>query len=500
MRALPVALFAALLAAGCVSTQAPAADLKGASADLALLGPSAYAMGGALLPGAPMPTLRGAELPIPGPSGEPTLGINAKGTIFMNGFTSGDKANQPAVFRSRDHGLSWTEVTPKLPTGDRNPPFTFDPYLYLDRTTGRVWHNTNTLECAWVSYSDDEGASWTTSPIACGLAAKLADHQSMVAGKPRMLTPVGYPNIVYSCHNTGQDQECASSLNGGISFGPSVPVFPNAGDPQGCGGGILDHPVNDKDGRVYLAHRGCNDAPEIAVTENDGLTWTSHVISKTTQQDPQILMHDVALATDDAGNVYAAWIAKDGLPYLSFSKDHGATWSAAKRASPPHVTAGMVPALAAGAEGRVVLAWIGSDIEGGYGSKPIGRVGTVDDLTPPGEPHEWDNATWHAYLTIMTDATSENATAYTVTANDPSDPVARGSCGKTRCGGMDDFIDAAIDPDGRPYAAFVDVCDKKCVDDPTIHKSGNVGFVGTTLDGFALRGPAGALLPTLVVG
>ena len=78
------------------------------------------------------------------------------------------------------------------------------------------------------------------------------------------------------------------------------------------------------------------------------------------------------------------------------------------------------------------------------------------------------------------------------------DPLARGACGKTRCGPggaqMGDFIDAVIAPDGRPYAVFVDVCSKACVTDPKVHKDGALAMVGTLATGARLRGE-GLLTP-----
>jgi hypothetical protein len=77
--------------------------------------------------------------------------------------------------------------------------------------------------------------------------------------------------------------------------------------------------------------------------------------------------------------------------------------------------------------------------------------------------------------------------------------VARGQCGGgTRCFGMADFIDIAVDPAGRPWASLVDVCNARCAPDPKLHHDEPIGYLGTLLTGPSLRG--GTLAPLAVQG
>jgi len=103
------------------------------------------------------------------------------------------------------------------------------------------------------------------------------------------------------------------------------------------------------------------------------------------------------------------------------------------------------------------------------------------------DPPEWANATWNAYLGVVVNATGESPVIQTVSANDLTDPLARGLCGHTRCHGMNDFIDVVIDKDGRPWAAFVDDCVDKCA-----------AMGGTAAD--RTKGPGAGLVATLVSG
>lgn len=57
---------------------------------------------------------------------------------------------------------------------------------------------------------------------------------------------------------------------------------------------------------------------------------------------------------------------------------------------------------------------------------------------------------------------------------------------------MGDFLDLVIDPDGRPWAAFVDVCNPASC---TSNAGWGAGLVGTLADGPKLRGAAGPPVP-----
>ncbi|HWH09104.1 MAG TPA: exo-alpha-sialidase, partial [Candidatus Thermoplasmatota archaeon] len=313
------------------------------------------------------------------------------------------------------------------------------------------------------------------------------DHQTLAAGKPRVSSTVGYPNVVYQCINRITDSICTRSLDGGISWSPGAPVFlgydatrasPSfEGALDGLCGGLHGHVVAAPDGTVYLPSSDCSvrqSPPLVSVTQDDGLTWTTHVISKDHPTDS----HEVGIAVDEAGNVYANWIS-DGRMLLAHSTDAGKTWSAPIDVTAPGVTATAFNAVAAGAPGRVALAYVGTTIEGGYA-----RGMAADD---------WKGATWNAYLAVLPDALAAQPVIQSVTANDPADPVARGVCGRTRCSGMTDFIELVVDAQGRPWASFVDVCTGGCAKAGGEKNEGNEGFVATLRAGPALRGDLVAL-------
>jgi hypothetical protein len=439
----------------------------------------------------PSPSAQGGLYHVGRRSTEPTLGVDAAGNVYINAFAPGGPTKGgETIMRSADKGRTWEDVGPRLPTGGSPAFSSFDPYLHVDPATGRVFmDNIWPLGCGQTSFSDDGGASWVTNPASCG-NPHVNDHQTLATGKPRTSLTVGYPNVVYRCVNNVAYPACAMSHNGGLTFSPQVPVVP-VEFVRECGA-QTGHVTSDPEGRVFLPNGGCNQGPMVAVSEDDGLTWSAYRIDPDTPLDD--FGHDVDVASDEAGNLYAVW-THGGQVHLSRSVDHGKTWTKARNVTAPGVTATMFAAVAAAGPGKIAFAYVGSTIPGGYEGKTAGVGGLGGDIMGEPDLPEWANATWNAYIGVVTDALDDGFTIETVAANDPLDPLARGMCGGTRCHGMNDFLDIVIDAEGRPWAAFVDVCVKACVSDPEVHWDENEGAVGTLVEGPSLLAAGGRLAP-----
>lgn len=496
---LAIVLALATLAAGCVT--APN-DLDAASVDLPTDGPLAqvvHTASGALaaLPDGAARAL-GGQYTTGVAASEPTIGVTSDGTLFMTGSVPNPSCgvaggcpalpyasfnNGPTIMRSSDKGQTWEDAFPKLPTGDSYKLRSWDPYVYVDRDTDRVFmDDIYPIGCGFMSFSDDLGESWAHNPVSCG-NPNVNDHQTVGTAKAREKLTVGYPNFVYRCVNNLLLTECAISPNGGQTFLPQIPVAPESG----CGG-ITGHIESDPEGRVYLPI-SCGEFPTVAVTEDDGTTWHVHTIS---DAKPTHALH-VDMAVDEAGNVYALW-ESESLPWFAASTDQGHTWSEPVMVAAPDVTMIKFNAIAAGAPGKVAFAYVGTTIPNAT-ELPPATCGALPAL-PCTDPAEWANATWNAYIGVMEDALAADPIIQTVTANDPADPLSRGACGD-RCHGMTDFIDITIDAEGRPWASFVDVCVAECVSDPSVLFDGNLGFAATLREGPALRGEAAPLAPLL---
>lgn len=404
---------------------------------------------------------------------EPTIGTDQDGCIYMTQFRGTGTGTR--IVMTCDLGTTWSDIGPDLP-GGAGPcfPNSNDPYVHVDRDTGRVFSSDlHALISSTLHYTDDKGENWTCNVFGGGLPPGVHDHQTIATGAPRVLMPVGYENIVYYCVNRVADSVCASSLDGGLGFGPFVLVYPGVespgdGQPPTLCGGLHGHVETDHAGRVYLPKGQCG-KPEVATSDDDGLTWQRSIVSTVTG----ISGHEVRVAADAADNIYAFWIGgggeggQGGKPFLAVSQDHGATWSDAMMVAPPNVTTAGLPAVYVGAEGMVAFAYAGITTEGGRDSEPGDR-------------------TWNGYIGVSYDALNATPTFATVSVNDPADPLHRGqSCWSARCGGLGDFIDIAIDLEGRPWAAFSDQCDQECVEGDS-NSGGSRGVAGTFMAGRSL--------------
>jgi hypothetical protein len=94
--------------------------------------------------------------------------------------------------------------------------------------------------------------------------------------------------------------------------------------------------------------------------------------------------------------------------------------------------------------------------------------------------------TYDAYMGVSYDALGPNPTFYSATVNDPvNDAFVVGAC----CGGVQDFIDVRIGPDGTPWGAFVDDClgpGTRCDHPMEALNTHRVGAVGWLLGGPSL--------------
>jgi hypothetical protein len=430
-------------------------------------------------------------------STEPTIGVTPDGVVFMTGFGASPVPGRsiPTVMRSMDKGQTWEDAGPGTHLN------TNDPLVFVDPDTGRVYmSDILPLSCTFLSWSDDLGESWTTNPYACG-NSHVNDHQTIVTAFPRTLPTVGYPKVVYICTNDVAYFACATSLNGGLTFGPQIPVDVGldpartdmaSGEEIPLCGATTAHLRAGPDGKVYLPKSDCSiqsSPPVVYVTEDDGLTWTKKRIA-----DVDMAGHEIGFAVDEENNLYATWPGLDGRQWFAASNDAGETWSAPLDITAPGVTATMFTAAAAGGVGKVAFAYVGSTIEGGYENKSTGNAGLAGDILGQPELPEWDNATWNGYLGVITDVFG-TPVVQSVTVNDPADPLARRLCGGTRCHGMNDFIDMVVDAEGRPWVAFVDVCNADCAADPSMDADWAQGFAGTLVSGPSLVTGVKELMP-----
>jgi hypothetical protein len=355
-------------------------------------------------------------------AGEPSLGVNGNsGALMYQASTSTYRIVLDAAGNA-----TWTETTP--PTSLIN----IDPILSTDRVTGRTFAGGLDGPCSVLSYSDDDGDSWTPMTNAC---AGVFDHESIGSGAWKGAKPLGalYDRAVYYCAQNSLDA-CVTSANGGLTFGAPAIV-------SGACGGLHGHVKVSADGTAYLPNANCGGKAGGAITTNNGTSWSSYVIPGSSQPTTGF---DPSVGTTPDNTLYEAWQGADNHTYVARSTTHGSTWS-----NPVDVGASLgvvnstFQSVIAGDNGRVAVAYLGSTT----GGNPFAQA--------------W-NGVWDLYVSTSYDA---GATWTTVKAT--ADPVQRGwmcadgtTCGSGR--NLLDFMDVNLTKDGRVVVGYADGCIGAC--------------------------------------
>jgi hypothetical protein len=391
----------------------------------------AVAAPGQAASGPPVYTNYTAPAPLGQSAGEPSLGVNwnTGNVMFIASLqtlrvTFNDAAT-PAT-------ATWTDVSYPLTSL-----VTTDPMLFTDPQTGRTFVSQLLGKTSLMAHTDDDGATWTPG-MGSGINSGV-DHQTVGGGPfaPSPLGGIGYPNVVYYCSQDIALAQCAVSHDGGLTFGPAVPIYTLLQ----CGG-LHGHVKVAPDGTAYVPNKGCSGQQGVAVSTNNGLTWTVRKIpgTVTTNSDP-------AAGVADDGTVYIGTVS-NGRPVAAVSRDQGRTWSAPVDVGVPFgIRNAVFPAVVAGDPDRAAFAFLGT---------PAAGDGTAESATFAG--------VWHLYIAT----TYDGGSTWTTVDATPNDPVQRGSicmsgstCGATR--NLLDFMDIAVDAQGRVLVGYADGCVGSCV-------------------------------------
>ena len=374
---------------------------------------------------------------------EPTVGADSDNDAFFAAGTFDSTpiggAARTLIMRSTDDNLTWEAKSPAITSTISDPQASLDPYVYVDADTDRVYSGDLAGAGIQFMWTDSKGEPTTTAPTGWTRGNPVpadvpVDHQTFYTAVPPapLLPTPAYPKYMYFCTNRVAEVGCSRSVDGGVNF-------VSAGQPPYLGvegtticGGLHGHLTADKEGRIFLPKAHCGQLgladdppPQIAISANAGATWTRGNLG-TVADHLRVPHHEVSAAVDSANNVYVVWWdTENNLPYLSHSTDHGATWSTPRMIAPPGVLEVNFPTIAAGAAGRIAITFPGTTATGT--SRP-----------------------WNSYVVVSTDALSADPLFVWSTANDPADPVHRGTC-EGRCSGMYDFLDINATP---PAGAF----------------------------------------------
>jgi hypothetical protein len=363
--------------------------------------------------------------------GEPSIGVNWHTGTAM--YQSGLRTM--AVTWNADGDAHWVQRS-----GITENKTTLDPILFTDGPQGRTFVSQLAADCSLLSYSDDDGRTWTPT-TGCGPGVYV-DHQTVGAGPYAKgsvhVSPV-YPNAVYYCAQAFVNASCARSDDGGLSFGPAVPMYA-AGQCAGLHGHVRVSP----NGAVFVAQMDCAGRQGFTVSEDNGVTWTVRTVDGSAANDES----DPSVAAGSDGTVYFGY--QDGAGHedthamVAVTRNNGRTFS-----RPVDVGAAFglknvqFPEVIAGDGDRAAMAFLGTK---------TGGDDQVDDF----------DGEWHLYVAV----TYDRGKTWTTVDTTPKELAQIGCIKLTGCKHRNllDFNDIAVDKQGRIYVGWADGCPRACED------------------------------------
>jgi hypothetical protein len=321
-------------------------------------------------------------------------------------------------------------------------------------TPGRTFQAQLTAGDSNTSYTDDDGNTHT--PSQGGGVPQGPDHETIGGGpyNPNSVPPPPphpvYPNAIYYCtQNVAPEAECSRSDDGGLTFGPGVPIY----TPTQCTGSIHGHVKVARDGTVYVPNYSCTlptGNQGVAVSTDNGITWTENNVPGSGSPKPGLVDPSVGIALNDVGKpggqttntIYFGYIDSDGGAKIAVSHNRGATWSPSQNVGTPFNLANTTfPAVVAGDDNRAAFGFLGTTT---IGDSSL-------DANFPG--------VWHLYIAT----TYDGGNSWVTVDATPNDPVQVGPVcnGGTTCStkrNLLDFNGFDVDAEGRQLFGFADGC------------------------------------------
>ena len=372
-------------------------------------------------------------------AGEPSIGVdwNSGNAMYVAGlqtFKIGfNDATSPA-------NATWTDVSATTTSKE-----SLDPILYTDHAYGRTFVSQLTGQDSLTAYSDNDGASWT--PSQGGGIPSGVDHQTIGAGPYSSSVPIpttapvtGFKDAIYYCSQDIAASFCARSDDGGLTFGAGVAIY----NLTQCGG-IHGHVKVAPDGTVYVPNRSCGGKQGVAVSTDNGTTWTVRTVPDSTAA----IGNDPAVGIGSNGTIYFGYQGADGHARIAVSHDRGQTWTKSVDVGAlAGIQNALFPAVVAGDDNRASFAFLGTTTGGDFQSQ------------------SQFNGVWYLYIATTYDA----GQTWSLVNATPNAPVQRGSAciSGTTCSNTPndrnllDFIGIDTDAHGRVLVGYADGCIAAC--------------------------------------
>lgn len=417
-------------------------------------------------------------------AGEPSIGVN---------WNTGNIMTQAGLYSIRS---TFTDSTsPASPTSgvswfsQRNPVVItgFDPILFTDSLTGRtIGGELEVAAGTTVGGVSDDDLNTFAQNFDTGGPTQGFDHQTIGGGAPNPTIAgrqptTAYPHLFYYATQQNAYGTLATSFDGGLSYGPAVTMYTIAQ----CSSALHGHIKVAPDGTVYVPNKNCGGKASVAVSENNGLTFSVRSIPTSSNGND-----DPSVGIGAGGRLFVGYTAADGHPHVAASDDRGLTWRDDVDLGlgfPGGIRASVFPSVVAGDNNRAAVFFVGTN-----SNNPNDPTGTDGAPVTGADTNAADNflGTWYPYVAT----TCDGGKSWSVVRadNDPlrpgvKNPVQQGVVCKngTTCPGgppdtrnLLDFNDVTVDAKGRILGVYADGCiSANCINlpDNSTAKEGNDG-------------------------
>jgi hypothetical protein len=282
----------------------------------------------------------GKPITLPDSSGsdDPAIAVAPNGTVYVSYLRYHNHHAYPVVAASFDHGATFPQVSSLIPVVKNN---------WGDRDFIAAGRH-GTVYVTW-----DYGPSIADVQIVC--------------------SPVG------SCAYKAVDATAVvqKSTDGGKTWGPITTMQPGFPAGGGYDASVLVQPGGRVDALIWGHHLNpvtfaVHPGHEFFTSSSDaGRTWSR--LAAVGRRAGSIAVPtwwiDGDLGMDQGGNLYATWdtqTARGDIGWLSYSTDHGATWSAPRRVTPDHDNAVHNVEVVGAGPGTAEVAWQADNSPHGY--------------------------------------------------------------------------------------------------------------------------------------
>ncbi|MDQ1711119.1 MAG: hypothetical protein QOE45_569 [Frankiaceae bacterium] len=308
-------------------------------------------------------------LPHTGDYGEPSI-FTSRGLTVVDTFG-------PTVWTSANHGKSWTLVKPEkvdstgCPSGDADHTILGDGSILADNLC--LAGPSNLLY-----RSTDKGRTFHPA----GAADAVPGEAGIDSDRQWLAADPYNPKVVYMSYHdlAGPNIWVARSTDGGTTWPQRVPVtaFTPTAFADAQGGNTSARPIVGREGDVFVTYAYSDPVTSntaspkepdfvlrkigIAISHDDGLTWTNVVAYDGTAQKARVGHPFTTAAMDPAGYLYVAFSQRlepskrTGI-YMIRSANLGKTWTKPILVSAPANGSNVMPSIVAPRPGVVDFAY-----------------------------------------------------------------------------------------------------------------------------------------------